>query len=334
MKYLALSLVGLLCLSSYAETKVESFPGKVKVIVDLNFSVRPLVDILFVVDNSGSMATHQSHLAGYSKLIVDELSKAKIDYHAGVVNTSVGLGHSTGDGKLQGAPTFITDKTPDGMKLLSQRLIQGTTGSGTEQIFAPVKMALSEPLLSGVNSGFYRANASLALVVLTDAEDQGTMSSTEFVSFLKGLKSDLSKVTLQGLIVPTGDKVCSRDEVDRTPVKIEEAIKALSGSEYSLCSAHFENDVQQIASEIVRSGVRGPSAPSADISRINLPSVPALDSVTVVYGTQVLMKGDLHKGWVYDATTNTVVLGESIEWTSQPVGTQLEITYVPQEWAN
>ncbi|MEK7358314.1 MAG: hypothetical protein AAB250_17845, partial [Bdellovibrionota bacterium] len=67
------------------------------------YTFNPKVDILFVVDDSGSMDAHQQNLAKNIELFTKGLQNNQIlDYHFGVLTSSMGgfgSGGSGGDGK-------------------------------------------------------------------------------------------------------------------------------------------------------------------------------------------------------------------------------------------
>jgi len=129
---------------------------------------RPSVDILFVVDNSGSMSTYQQNVADNMDQFVDEFSQLKlIDYHIGVITTD-----SSDNGQLEGNPTYVEPSTVDGLRKLKNNLKVGINGSPTEELFGPTSKALSKRLLGGYNSGFYRQDAYLVVIFVSDAEDQ------------------------------------------------------------------------------------------------------------------------------------------------------------------
>jgi hypothetical protein len=328
-------VLGLVCVSSVASANqhVERYPGKVKVLVDLQIAPGGGdVDILFVVDNSGSMATHQQNLSRHIPLLVAELEKRNLDYHAGVITTDMeGYDGTASKGRLVGSPAVIDRSIPNATQILATRLLVGINGPGTESVFAPIQAALSEPLLSTTNAGFLRPDAGLALVLVTDAEDQSQIPADNLAGFLTNLKGSLANVTAQGLLVLAEDPNCPRDEQGVLPQQIEKFISLLSGQTFNLCSVDSRADLTIMGQNIAKVA-KGGSAPRANVSEIPLPSKPMFDSIQVVYGAQTLVKGDLVHGWVYDAKSNKVLLGEQIPWLQQPSGTQLELTYVPEEW--
>jgi hypothetical protein len=173
----------------------EAKPERVRDTSGIKVSFNRSVDILFVIDDSGSMSGHQFNLAKNIGLFTAGINANQVlDYHIGVLTSNMdsspwrpapGYGWK---GELNGTTKFITKKTPNASRELEANLKPGIDGSGTEVFFTPVQAALTPPLVGGVNAGFYRPDSYLALVFLTDAEDQSRLSASDFYKFLLNLK--------------------------------------------------------------------------------------------------------------------------------------------------
>jgi hypothetical protein len=157
------------------------------------------VDIVFVVDNSGSMQQEQANLARNFPGFMQELANLQIaDVRIAVVNTDLGAGAMTAN--PQCAPT-----TPGGDRGLfchvrgmdfcqrcgvdtSQgrflRTVPINFPGGLPQVFTCVAMigfggcsfqqplgALTKALVQAENGSFLRADAYLAFVIITDGDD-------------------------------------------------------------------------------------------------------------------------------------------------------------------
>ncbi len=163
------------------------------------------LDILFVVDNSGSMKEEQEGVSRELTAFVDEVRRGggvAQDFHVGVITTSVYQHAQIGQsrayrefpaqaGKLQAVPNRApdggvelgtgTERMLDGTdpELIDKfsRLVQvGTVGSGQETPFEAIRLALTPPLVDtpmdgGGNGGFFRDRARLLIVVVTDEDD-------------------------------------------------------------------------------------------------------------------------------------------------------------------
>jgi hypothetical protein len=147
------------------------------------------MDLLFVIDNSGSMSEEQENLASNFPRVIgvlDALKGGGIDYRVGVTTTSIGAA-------LAGIP-FLMSTSENGALLQTNDMQQpwlsrgepnlaerftalatvGTSGSGKEQPLRAALAAVSEPLTTGSNAGFLRPDALTAIVVLTDEDDSSS----------------------------------------------------------------------------------------------------------------------------------------------------------------
>ena len=165
-------------------------------------------DILFVVDDSGSMAEEQANLAANLDAFVATLaaSPAKDEFQIGVTTTSV-TGFSAAETSYATGPNATAPAVPypagalvavdpasfrlrwdptarafTGNRILaagSPTLVAdfqanvrvGTGGSGKEQGLGAVRLALTDRIADGTNAGFLRPGARLAVVILSDEDD-------------------------------------------------------------------------------------------------------------------------------------------------------------------
>lgn len=321
MNLLKFIICFLLPISSFAqEISIETISGKIKVLVDV--FKNPEQDILFVVDNSGSMNWHQDTLSRQAHHLVSELTEKNIDFHIGVITSDT---HDPNHGgRLVGEIPFVTPTTPNLVNVLTQNLKVGTSGHYQERFFDPVVAALSEPLISTLNAGFYRESATLTLIFITDTEDSSVVDVNSFIDFLTNLKGSLNKISAHAVIVPQDASPSCYADSEWPAQRIEHFISLVDGYLYNLCDESSLQLVWKNLSEL--------PANKLLLHNIPLPMIPKFDTITVQYGTQTLTKGELKRGWVYDHIQNEIVLGTDITWTQQPKGTLLEITFVPEEW--
>ncbi len=302
--------------------------GPEKPVVDHSdlLTVGAAVDILFVVDNSGSMSGHQIDLATNINGFVANFNKiGSIDYHIGIITTDNDQGSPQCCGRLVGSPSVITPKTPNGLVTLSKNLLVGINGSFEEKMFDPVVAALSPPFVDGVNSGFLRKEAYLAIIFLSDAEDQSIIAVGDFYNFLMQLKGQKSSVLLYGVLVPTGadDNVCLRDD-NLTPVRVESLLNMVvnaGNNELSLCDSDFGSKLASMGSDLASHLGRN----------IYLTRPPVLESIHVYFGSREL-PNDFHTGWTFDPERNAIIIGDAVDWTGQPDGSTVKVTYDPAEY--
>jgi hypothetical protein len=155
-------------------------------------------DILFVVDDSGSMQPEQTNLATNFDAFITRLaaSPVKNEFQIGVTTTSVDFprydtgsagsfkvfttydGTPTGKPYPAGAlvaaagrPTILVATSPTLVDDFKANVNVGTSGSGKEQGFRAAQLALTDRIADGANAGFLRPGARLAIIVVTDEDD-------------------------------------------------------------------------------------------------------------------------------------------------------------------
>jgi hypothetical protein len=193
------------------------------------------MDILFVIDNSGSMAQEQDNLAANFPAFVSVLDSftnadgESIDYHVGVTTTGVSKDYEidTGlpwpipesqdgeDGHLQtgsgcAMPRRWLERGDAGVsEKFSCIASVGTEGPSDEMPLEGARLALADRMADGSNAGFLRSEALLALVILTDEED----CSRPDDHFTLGIGQDLcdSAAPVSGYVSALDGVVGSRD---------------------------------------------------------------------------------------------------------------------------
>lgn len=305
-------------------------PKVEKVTTGQQVQFNPRVDILFVIDDSGSMDTHQKNLKANIDLFTEGIRQSKIlDYHIGVItSTFEGKYVKRGtDGILVGKTDYYVDRsTVDADSILRTNLGVGTNGSGTEMFFDPAKLALISPNVTGMNAGFYRQDAALVLIFITDADDQSkSLNAKKFYEFLLSLKNgDKAKIIPYGVFIPSSqsNSDCSRSG-ESSPTRIEEFMALAQGLSFGLCDKDYGNKLAALASDLVKK--------VAKYLYLAHPANPS--TIQIRFGTDVI-PNDPVKGWMYDPMLNAIVLGDDIDWASQPYGTQLEVNYLPGTYDN
>jgi hypothetical protein len=282
----------------------------------------PKVDILFVIDNSGSMGTHQANLsANINKFVSEVKNLAAMDYRIGVTtSTFTGGSISPGvNGGLIGVPNYVDRNTRNGDAVLRSRLAVGTNSYTDEVLLQTISYAFSPEAMRGTNAGFYRDNAFVAVIFITDAEDQGDQSPEDVYDFLVSLKDGKkSRVLSYGAIIPTNSTTgCTRDSWN-TPVLIERFIELTDGQYFDLCDVDYGTKLAEVAEDLAKRVV----------GTIILSRRPKVETIEVNYGTQKIPP-DLLKGWAYNPALNAIVFGPELEFEEQPEGTEMSVDFEP-----
>lgn len=317
MKKLFTIALGLLMTNAafaWKVTTLRDVTGTVKMEVDVTHGSSQL-DVLFVIDNSGSMSEYQQQLSSNIDALIGGL--VRFDVNAAVVTTD-----------MMNKPAYfvngvLNSKNPAFLAQLRKDILQGTNGAAEEQLFAPVISALTPPLSLGANKDFLRSNANLVVVFLTDAEDQSNMPADEFVTRLKSLKANTAGTVSAVAIYSPDSSKCLQD--NGTPAKLEKALAQLNAKTAAICDPQLSKSLTDIG-DLLTGGM-------ATIERkVKLPLAPALNTVKVTYGVTELQLGDFYQGWIYDNKTMMMMIGEEFDFNTEPAGTKLLIEYTPKEW--
>ena len=303
------------------ESRLKRIPLEKKVIRDVESTYNPSVDILFIIDDSGSMFSIQRLLATNARMFVDHfLGVSFINYHVGVTTSSVGYKKSlAGDGKLNKCRNLEKYKEPDkhsvyvdknthkGAECLKEMLKVGDDGSPTERFLNIPDLVFSEDLLQNHNAGFYRQDAHLAIFVITDTHDQSYVDINEAYKFLLNLKGgDQNKLHYAlGHVITPIPSTCTREGTD-SDRKLQKMVGLFDsrGYEFDLCQSDYGEDLARFATYLVES-----------VSTISLDNVPDISSIEVYYeyegGVQDIPNGP--QGWSYDSDGNTINLSPDLQ---------------------
>lgn len=202
MKRLAsLLLLAAACTEPPSRTgeQVTSFVERREVPLGMNANL----DVLFVIDNSPAMAAAQQKLAGDLRAMATNIAFPTPDLapnvHLGVITTDASdLGRLHDGAFLAHEMRFAwqAESNFDGpiADAFAPLASVGATGSASPH---PLDVALAA-LRPGVNDGFLRDDAYLAIVVLTASDDAGTIAPADAARMLKSLKSDPAKIIVSG----------------------------------------------------------------------------------------------------------------------------------------
>lgn len=154
-------------------------------------SVQPVVDVLFVIDNSCSMSNDQAALSENAPAFMQWFVSSGLDYHIGVVSTDVV--DSSDNGRLQappGFPLWIDSSDNDAINTFSQMAVLGSFGASPERGLDGLYRAI-EVEGRAYNNGFLRQDSNLNVIVVSDEDDFSMdVSPPELVRWFGGLRPD------------------------------------------------------------------------------------------------------------------------------------------------
>tara|TARA_R110000824_G_scaffold28652_7_gene96076 strand:- start:12799 stop:13872 length:1074 start_codon:yes stop_codon:yes gene_type:complete len=166
--------------------------------------VKPEVDVLWVIDNSCSMLEEQTTLINNFGAFIGYFLDSQLDWHIGVTSTDMTNGGEPGtQGILRrvGGIKYIDEDTPDPIGVFQEMASLGTTGSGNEAGIAAAYNAIAVHGDTEQNEGFYRENATLSIITISDEEDYSDSPGiNEFISWLLNLKRETEHVTYSSIV--------------------------------------------------------------------------------------------------------------------------------------
>ena len=257
--------------------------------VSLSMQPRP-IDILWVVDNSGSMESSQQNLASNFNSFIQDFVALRYDFRMAVTTSDTWFTQynsnafysprwRTGNRASlfnpsyapQGANTnsgiFVMDKDTVGLNsVFTTNIRVGTQGNGDERAFASMMRSLNH----GANSDFRRNGAFLSIIIVSDEDDFSHTSSSlnesysnpnlisvnSYVNQLDTLMSATSqnrRDKYQVSNISIRDAACLATLGDSSQ-KIQQRYDALAditgGSKNSLC-ANFSAVLQNIKNSVL-----------------------------------------------------------------------------------
>lgn len=297
------------------------------------------VDILWVIDNSGSMKTSQDNLASSFSSFINRFQTQGFDFRMAVTTTEAWArqfdANSTlsmiKDGAvLQKNPKIEThsgyyvmdQNTPNLVDVFAINAKQGTIGNGDERPLESMK----QTLLDSRNSAFRRADAFLAVIMVSDEEDSSGPSSDwqsngtfytpqSYVDFLNSL-SGSGNFNVSVITVDSNDcrTQLNTDGFNRTvSTRMPELADLTKGIKASLCG-NFGTSLDVISNNIITLS-----------SVFKLSREPDLSTLKV-YVDGVQIAEDPVNGYTYDPAEMTI----TFHGTSAPgANSSVKIDYYP-----
>ena len=253
------------------------------------------VDILFVVDNSGSMSSNQTNLKNNFSSFISAFSGSGVSYQIAVITTD----NSSFVGPV------IDSSNPDPTAEFNNQIDSiGTSGSphekGLRYAYESTTTGDAAP-----GAGFQRPDARLVVVYVSDEPDHSStgMTYTDYADSLKSLKSSLDLIVAHAIAgdYPSG---CSGNGSAQYGEGYYEVVSQLAGTFMSICASDWSVTMDTLARDSIMS------------NGFTLTGNAIPDSI------EVYVDGVLDTSWVYDEATRTVLL------TSPPAeGSTVDITY-------
>jgi hypothetical protein len=299
-------------------------------------SSQPQVDILWVIDNDDNGEVQQLVAQNIPSFMQYALS-AGIDFHIAVTSDDVCMGPTSDDGSFEPCShcaetgtnaTIVTPQTADPIGTLQTLINLGQSGGCDDPLFEPAYEALQPALLSGHNAGFLRPSAYLAVIGISDADDDSPQSVQFYYNFfesVKGFNSNLfSFSAVNELPSDPPNGTCANGlPYEGGPItRVPQMVQMTGGIEEDICTNDWGTALEQLGN--IAFGAR---------TVFPLTAQPA-DPTTIVVAVAEMQGAPFvtvpptgpnnAPEWSYDATTNAVVFDPL---AAPEAGEVVQVTY-------
>lgn len=298
------------------------------------------VDILWVVDNSGSMQTSQTNLANNFNSFINNFSNKNLDYQIAVTGTDAWRGGSYSLFSDNSGHSIITPETTNLVNSFISNVTLGVSGTGDERAFQSLQTSIDDTN----NAGFLRDDSFLAVVIISDEDDfshddsyfignnthPALHSPNDYVTYLDNATNSSGATRRYNVsAMAIWDEAC-RDQLNLSwngriiGTRYGQLVDATDGIKGSLCG-DFASELENISDKIVSLA-----------TQFYLSRVPKVSTIKVIVdGTVVPVAaenpGPTTGGWTYDANANSIVFsGDHIP----AQGSQIDITYDPLNYGS
>lgn len=218
------------------------------VVVEERFTQAPYpsLDVLFVMDSTGSMAAEQAGFAAAAGDFVGVLDGLGIDYQLGVVTMD-----PVEVGVLRGRPWILTPVDEDPVAGLMAALQPGTDSPPPSGGLDAAALALDPD--NEANIGFRRIDAALHVVFVSDGDDAsgvvlGADPVTAFTTLLAAEAVRTTHPARASAVVDDGSGACTGAPWDATPGTRYVAVATASGGAVaSICTEDFSPVVASLS---------------------------------------------------------------------------------------
>jgi hypothetical protein len=274
------------------------------------------VDILWVIDNTPSMAKHQTVLAQRSGEFLQGLLNRKLDFR--IAATTVDMRSGGTRGAFIGSPAVLTPSTPNIYNAFNQKITVAEESYDLEQGLGAMKRAFE--LRTSTNAGFFRDDALLVVIAVTNEEDGSQESTAAYMNFLDTVKprtpvGDRNWVFhMIGVTGLAGENCTTYGNYTEPGYRYMELVDVSGGAKTTICTGDFASALAGVEKRIYDTA-----------SRFYLDRKPDPATIAVLINGNAIPQ-DAVNGWTYNEIDNSIQLhGSSVPRTDVKV----EIFYQP-----
>lgn len=258
-----------------------------------------MVDIAFVVDNSGSMDPHQQQLILATGDFMDEFLRkgAKFDWRVGLISSDVTEQPYLGFTKLDRCDRNSVDPKRQFQKAVG---FLGTNGDAEEKFLEPLAKHLK-------GQDFLRKRAFLAVFFMTDTYEQSQGAVQNYYNQIVALLGEEKRLLLYGAFASEDTPDCDNEGWTWGSTDVEQRrwrdffnLRG-GGVRYDLCQQNLGKQMADFAKDLIT---------KVDSPKILLKDRPVPVSIRVSFEGQEIIGGayrDPNSVWFYDYGMNAIV---------------------------
>jgi hypothetical protein len=206
------------------------------------------VDVLFVIDNSGSMVEEQTSLSNNFSAFMQYFLDSGLDYHLGVISTDMYGNTDPNEGHRGRLRTFsgerwIDPSTSDPVGRF-RNMVMMPEGSGDERGRGALWTALVTQA-DAYNQGFQRPDAFLSVVVISDENDYTGNLPVSRAGLIEWLREEArpspDMVSFSSIVGPRGG--CATAEAGTEYLDVTDAV---GGVAWSICDSDWTGALEAL----------------------------------------------------------------------------------------
>ena len=256
----------------------------------------PFLDIIFVIDNSGSMNMFQNELANQMTAFLNIFTLSGADYHLGFITTD--------RRSLQGSgAVFWIDNSFINPVDWAQGVIGsiGLGGSGIEKgiKFAKEVLENTDPIQGAApGTPFWRTDATLVIIYVSDEPDFSDGTWTSYTPFFDSIKPSVDMTRHFAVIGDYPSGCLWQSAFGPRSVGYGggywDMTQRYNGDWYSICAADWGNQMQDLADTVTTHR-----------------SFPLEEPDPIEETIYVTVNGQAAVGWTYDSSSNSIIFDDN-----------------------
>ena len=315
-------------------------------------AVSPKIDLLWVIDNSGSMHNSQVNIANNFSSFISDFSNRNYDFRMAVIATDAYRELYTGSTtvslfKSAAGTSILTPNTFNLTSAFISNIMVGITGYGDERALQSIKVAMDNP----ANNGLLRPDSYFAIIVVGDEDDFSHDGSdyikdqysaytdpnhvkynvakghtiekyVEYLETLTGSSGATKRFSVNSIVIKNNDTNCLSQLTgggQEYGIRNQSLAEATGGVVASLCE-DFSIELQKISQNILTLStqffLKREPIPESIVVTVDGVVIPSMDS----------NPGPLTGGWKYNPDTMSIMFyGDYIP----KAGAQISIDFDP-----